>query len=139
MVFIKKSLRVVVFVSSVLDFILSLYYYFFLLLVRLNLIRVQKTGAPDTISQYFVVNFNNIMANSFTKVSLLQTYSAIHEFGIYLFVQILSNLAAFFDNDNLYIKDYKLVVAGHPENVRRGGVCQYFKEPLPVIRLLILS
>ena len=110
-----------------------------MLLVRLNLIRVQKTGAPDTISQYFVVNFNNIMANSFTKVSLLQTYSAIHEFGIYLFVQILSNLAAFFDNDNLYIKDYKLVVAGHPENVRRGGVCQYFKEPLPVIRLLILS
>ena len=122
MVFIKKSLRVVVSVSSVLDFILSLYYYFFLLLVTLNLIQVQKTEAPVTISQYFVVNFNNITANSFTKVSLLQTYYAIYEFDIYLFVQILSNLAAFFDNDSLYIKDYKLVIAGHPENVRRGGV-----------------
>ena len=62
--------------------------------MTLNLIRVQKTGAPDTISQYFDVNFNNIMANSFTKVSLLQTYNAIYEFDIYLFVQILSNLAA---------------------------------------------
>ena len=63
--------------------------------MTLNLIRVQKTGAPDTISQYFDVNFKNIMANSFTKVSLLQTYNAIYEFDIYLFVQILSNLAAF--------------------------------------------
>ena len=63
--------------------------------MTLNLIRVQKTGAPDTISQYFDVNFNKIMANSFTKVSLLQTYNAIYEFDIYLFVQILSNLAAF--------------------------------------------
>ena len=62
--------------------------------MTLNLIRVQKTGAPDTISQYFDVNFNNIMANSFTKVSLLQTYNAIYEFDIYLFAQILSNLAA---------------------------------------------
>ena len=36
------------------------------------------------------------------------------------------------DNDNLYIRDYKLVRAGHPENIKRGGVSDYFKEPLPV-------
>ena len=32
------------------------------------------------------------------------------------------------DNDNLYIKDYKLVRAYHAGDVKRGGVWVYFKE-----------
>ena len=36
------------------------------------------------------------------------------------------------DNDNLYIKDCKLVRADHPKNVERGGVYVYFKECLPL-------
>ena len=36
------------------------------------------------------------------------------------------------DNDNLNIDGYKLVRADHPGNVKRGGVCVYFKESLPV-------
>ena len=36
------------------------------------------------------------------------------------------------DNDNLNISGYKLVRADDPGNVKRGGVCVYFKESLPV-------
>ena len=36
------------------------------------------------------------------------------------------------DNDNLNINGYKLVRADHPRNVKRGGVCVYFKQSLPV-------
>ena len=36
------------------------------------------------------------------------------------------------DDDNLFIKDYKLVRAGNSGNVKRGGVCVNFKESLPV-------
>ena len=36
------------------------------------------------------------------------------------------------DNDNLNINGYKLVRADHPENVKRGVVCVYFREFLPV-------
>ena len=35
-------------------------------------------------------------------------------------------------NDNLNINGYKLVRAYHPGNIKRGGVCVYFKESLPV-------
>ena len=35
-------------------------------------------------------------------------------------------------SNNLYIKDYKLVRADYPGNLKRGGVCVYFKESLPV-------
>ena len=31
------------------------------------------------------------------------------------------------DNDNLCIKDYNLVRADDPGNVKRGGACVYFK------------
>ena len=35
--------------------------------------------------------------------------------------------------DNLIdIRGYKLVCADHPDNVKRGGVCIYYKESLPV-------
>ena len=36
------------------------------------------------------------------------------------------------DNDNLYMRDYKLVRTDHPGNIKRGGVCVSFKESLPV-------
>ena len=48
--------------------------------------------------------------------------------------------SASFDYDNFYIKedcklvreDYKLVRATHHGDVKRDGVCVYFKESLPV-------
>ena len=36
------------------------------------------------------------------------------------------------DKDNLYVRDYKLVRADLPGNIKRGGVSVYFKESLPV-------
>ena len=35
--------------------------------------------------------------------------------------------------DNLIdIEGYKLIRANHPDNIKRGGVCIYYKESLPV-------
>ena len=36
------------------------------------------------------------------------------------------------DNDNLVIRGYKLVRDGHLDGIKRGGVCAYIKESLPV-------
>ena len=47
-----------------------------------------------------------------------------------MFGQILSSSSVSSDNDNLCIKDYKLVRADHPGNVKRGGVYVYLKECL---------
>ena len=42
------------------------------------------------------------------------------------------------DNDNLYIRDYKLVRADHPGNIKRGDVYVYFKESLLVSCLVLI-
>ena len=36
------------------------------------------------------------------------------------------------DHISLDLEGYKLVCADHPSNVKQGGICMYYKEPLPV-------
>ena len=38
------------------------------------------------------------------------------------------------DDVNTQINAYSLLRADHPNNIKRGGVCIYFKELLPLIR-----
>ena len=42
------------------------------------------------------------------------------------------------DHVSLELKGYKLVRTDHPNNVKRGGVCIYYEESLPV-RVINLS
>ena len=73
---------------------------------------------------------NRITAQNFAKVNLLQAYNAIHNFDLICLSE--SYLGSFVSSDNLYIKDYKLVRADRPGNVKRSGVFVYIKESLPV-------
>ena len=45
------------------------------------------------------------------------------------FILIIPN-----DNVNVQINGYSLLRADHPNDIKRGGVCIYFKESLPLIR-----
>ena len=66
------------------------------------------------------------------KVNLLQAFNVIHDFDMICLSESYLDLSASSDNDKLYIRDYKLLRADHPGNIKRGGVCVYFKESLPV-------
>ena len=37
-----------------------------------------------------------------------------------------------FVNDNLWIPGYKLIMVDHPSNQKRGGICIYHKDLLPI-------
>ena len=41
--------------------------------------------------------------------------------------------------ENININGYSLLRVDHPNNIKRGGVCTYFKESLPLIRRSDLS
>ena len=75
---------------------------------------------------------NGITVHNFAKVNLLQAYNTIHDFDMICFSESYLDSFASSDNDNFYIRDYKLVRADHTGNVKRGGVRIYFKESLPV-------
>ena len=77
-------------------------------------------------------NLNTIAAHNFTKANLLQAYNVIHDFDMICLSKSYLDSSVSSDSDNLCIKDYKLVRADHPGNVKSGGVCIYFKESLSV-------
>ena len=55
----------------------------------------------------------------------------IHDFDMICLSKSFLDSSVSSDNDNLYIKDYKLVRADNPGNVKRDGIWVYFKETLP--------
>ena len=77
-------------------------------------------------------NLNSITAHNFAKIDLLQAYNIIHQYDMICLSESYLDASVSSDNDNLNIDGYKLVRADHPGNVKRGGVCVYFKESLPV-------
>ena len=68
-------------------------------------------------------SLNSITAHNFAKVKLFQVYNAIHDFDTICLSESYLDSSVSSDNDNLYIKDFKLVRVDHPVNVERGGVC----------------
>ena len=77
-------------------------------------------------------NLNRITADNFAKVNLLQAYNAIHDFDMICLSESYLDSTVSSDDDNLYIRDYKLVRADHTGNIKRGDACVYFKGSLAV-------
>ena len=75
-------------------------------------------------------NLNSITAHNFSKLTQLKAYVSTykHDF-IYLSETYLDSSIP---NDMIQIEGYNLVRADHPNNIKRGGVCIYYKESLPV-------
>ena len=72
-------------------------------------------------------------AHDFSKVSLLHAMAATHEYVICLLETFLDSLSNSLDNP-INIEGYNLLRADHPIDNKRGGVCMYFKEHLPILR-----
>ena len=75
-------------------------------------------------------NINSLAVHNLSKLTQLIAYTSIYKHGFiclsapYLDSSIPDNV--------LDIEGYKLIRADHPDNIKRGGVCIYYKESLPV-------
>ena len=76
-------------------------------------------------------NLNSILAHIFTKVSLLSAYISVHKFDIICLSETYLNSGIPSDDENLIMPGYNLVREDHPSNIKRGGVCVYYKISLP--------
>ena len=84
---------------------------------------------------YFLVchwNLNSMTAQNFQKIKLLEAHNTINKFDVICLSEPYLDSSIASDNDDLNIKGYNLYRADHPNNVKRGSVCAYIKESLPV-------
>ena len=77
-------------------------------------------------------NLNSLAADNYLKVSLLRAYVAITKFDVVYLSETYLDSSYLSDNDNFYLPGYNLVRADHPSNTKKGGVCIYFKNSLPL-------
>ena len=77
-------------------------------------------------------NLNSLAAHNFEEVGLLEALNTINKFDIICVFKTYLDSTFSSDNEDINTKGFKLVRTGHPNNIKRGRVCAYFSESLPV-------
>ena len=75
-------------------------------------------------------NLNSLMAHNYSKLTQLKSYISIYKHDFVCLSE--TYLDSTTPNSLLEIDGYNLIRADHPNNTKRGGVCIYYKESLPV-------
>ena len=89
-------------------------------------------GTPKANLSICHWNLNSISAHNYVKLSLLRAYLAFHNFDIICLSETYLNSSNSPDDETLEISGYNLVRSDHPLNSKRGGVCIYYKNYLPL-------
>ena len=71
-------------------------------------------------------NVNSILAHS--KLTLLEAYNTIHQYDILWISETYLDSSVSNDDTTLSLPGYNLAQSDHPGNVKRDGVCLYYKE-----------
>ena len=73
-----------------------------------------------------------ISVHNFIKISLLKTYIATNNLYVTCLSETYLDSSISNDDGNLEIPGYDLFRADHPSNTKRGGVCIYYRNSLPL-------
>ena len=79
-------------------------------------------------------NLNGLTAHDSIKISLLQVYIRQHNYDIIWLSETFLNSSIENNDDRISIDGYNLIRSDHPSDSKRGGVCIYYKEHIPLIK-----
>ena len=89
--------------------------------------------------KFFQWNLNGLAAHEFIKISLLEGYINVNDIDIICLSETFLDSSIPIGDKRLSIPGYLMMRADHPSSTKRGGVCLYYKEHLPVIRRVDVS
>ena len=81
-------------------------------------------------------NVNSILAHN--KLTLLEAYNTIYQYDILCISETYLDSSVSNDDTTLSLPGYNLARSNHPSNVKRVGVCLYYKEKL-YLRMINVS
>ena len=102
----------------------------FLLLLKHGDVEI-NTGPKKKEARFFSCfhwNVNSILAHN--RLSLLEAYNTVHKYDILCISESYLDSSVSVDGTTLSLPGYNLVQSDHPSNIKRGGVCLYYKENL---------
>ena len=77
-------------------------------------------------------NLNSLPSYNFAKLSLLQAYNSLHKFDIICLSETYLDSTISSNDPQLSLAGYKIIRSDNPLNIKKGGVCIFFKETLPL-------
>ena len=77
-------------------------------------------------------NLNCICAHNFIKLSPLCAYISINKIDVICLSETYLDSSIPSDDDNLELPEHNLVRADNPTNTKKGGVCIYYHNSLPL-------
>ena len=110
-----------------------------LLLLRLGDVETKPNPKKWSVIKFCHWNLSGVAAHDFLKVSLIKAFITTNNFDIICLSETFLDSTVSKHDENIMINDYSLLREDHPSNSKRGGVCLYFKEYLPLIRRNNLS
>ena len=107
-------------------------WYFFRLLELSDDIEFNPGPKPDSSQSFSICywNLNSMSAHNYSKISLLTAYISIHYFDIIYLSETYLTSTTDINDGNLKIPGYIMYRVDHPSDVKRGGVCIYYKTML---------
>ena len=98
-------------------------------------------GPKNSISECLSIchwNLNSILTHNYFKLFLLKAHMSVHKLDIIYLSETYLDSTVPLDDENFVISGYNLIRSDHPSNTKRGGVCLYYKNYLP-LRVLNIS
>ena len=108
--------------------------YFFRLLELISDRELNPGPKPDSSQSFSIChwNLNSMSAHNYSKISLLTAYISIHDFGVICLSETYLTSTTDINDENLKIPGYIMYCIDHLSDVKRGGVCIYYKTMLPL-------
>ena len=120
-----------------------LFKYFYFCYYALNLKRMLLLESGDIETnpglRFCHWNLNGLAAHDFVKMLLIEAFIKTHNFDIICLMETFLDSSIDISGTRININGYSLLRADHPSNAKRGGVCMYYKNYLPIIRRTDLS
>ena len=96
---------------------------------------IEKNPCPKYSSLKFCRwNLSGLTAHDSIKISLLRAYIIQNNYDIICLSETFLNSSIQTNDDRISIDGYNLIRADHPSDSKRGGVCIYYKEHIPLIK-----
>ena len=73
-------------------------------------------------------NLNGLAAHDFIKVPLVEAFITSNNFDLVCLSETFLDSTILNEDVNIQMKGYSFLRADHPNDIKRGGVCIYFKD-----------
>ena len=98
---------------------------------------IETNPGPSNVTNSLKVchwNLNGVASHNFIKISLIEAYNSSHNFDIICLSETFLNSDYPAEDSCLKLQGYDMIRCDFPGNMKRGGVCMYYKEDLPLMR-----